>query len=340
MPLTLAYLTTRHGMEIPQNPERFIDAVSKVAPSRANAEIYANFDKFVDLASKLAALGAKIGVFIGALCFGIYCVRIGYFPSDVSLGDGFLFLLMACSFGVLYLVLVASLVSLGVVASPGLRPILKWIDRATQKWKAHQSDESHAGRKTKAPVNEWPGFDSSAIPFAIMGGLFIWGFALVNIAALWTLPLSAVALYNLYSVYWSNNRKLAAIAKRQTSPIVREHESVEVEDAEKLRRVRNQAIFFMLVTPMLVTGVMSSVLDGAMRAVNLRQDHVTVYLAAPYCDLLPVYPMSTSMKGYAEIKDATVLLHGIGKNTVLSVKLGHDVHELVVPDEKLIISRK
>lgn len=201
-------------------------------------------------------------------------------------------------------------------------------------------DGSRSGKKSLTPVNEWPGFDSSAIPFAIMGGLFIWGFALVNVAALWTLPLSSVALYILYSIYWSNNRKLAAIAKRQTSAIVQEHESVAVEDAGKLRRVRNQAIFFMLVTPMLVTGVMSSVLDGAMRAVNLRQGRVTAYLAAPYSDLFPVYSASARVKGYAEIKDASVLLHGIGKNTMLSVKVGHDAHEIAVPDDKLIISRK
>lgn len=326
-------------MDIRQNSERFIDVASKVAPTHTPSETHATFEKFVDLASKLAALGAKVGVFIGALCFGIYCVRIGYFPSDVSIGDGFLFLLMACSFGVLYLVLVASLVSLGIVASPGLRPILKWIEHAIRKWKSHQGEESHAANRT-ASVNEWPGFDSSAVPFAIMGVLFIWGFTLVNVAALWTLPLSAVSLYVLYSIYWNNNRKLAAIVKRQTSRIVQEHESVEVEDTERLRRIRNQAIFFMLATPMLVTGVMSSVLDGAMRAVNLRQEHVTVYLAPPYSNLLPIYPMSGTMKGYAEIKDATVLLHGIGKNTVLSAKLDQDARELVIPDDKLIISRK
>jgi hypothetical protein len=311
-----------------------------IATEHAMDISHTTLEKFVDLASKLAALGAKVGVFIGALCFGIYCVRIGYFPSDVSIGDGFLFLLMACSFGVLYLVLVASLVSLGVVASPVLRPIFEWIERATQKLKTRKGDGPHPGKKAKAPVNEWPRFDGSAIPFAIMGGLFIWGFALINIAALWTLPLSAVALYILYSVYWSNNRKLAAIAKRQASTIVQEHESAAVEDAGKLRRVRNQAVFFMLVTPMVVTGVMSSVLDGAMRAVNLRQDHVTVYVAAPYSDLFSGYPASTSVKGYAEIKDASVLLHGIGKNTVLSAKLGQTVHEIVVPDDKLIIGRK
>jgi hypothetical protein len=72
----------------------------------------------------------------------------------------------------------------------------------------------------------------------------------------------------------------------------------------------------------LVTGVMSSVLDGAMRAVNLRQDHVTVYLATPYSNFLPGYPMSSTVKGYMEINDVNVLLHGVGKNTVLSVRSG------------------
>ncbi|MFM0032608.1 hypothetical protein PQR70_41060 [Paraburkholderia madseniana] len=36
----------------------------------------------------------------------------------------------------------------------------------------------------------------------------------------------------------------------------------------------------------------------------------------------------------------TPIRDSIGKNTVLSVKVGHDVHEIVVPDDKLIISRK
>ncbi|SDG97715.1 hypothetical protein SAMN04487926_101485 [Paraburkholderia steynii] len=326
-------------MDIRQSSERVADVPAKVAPTRSALEVHSTFERFIDLASKLAALGAKVGVFIGGLCFGIYCVRIGYFPSDVSIGDGFLFLVMACSFGMLYLVLVASLVGLGIVASPGLRPIFKWIGHAISKWKSRQGLGSHTFNRTAA-VNEWAGFDSSAIPFAIVGVLFIWGFARINVAALWTLPLSAVSLYVLYSVYWNNDRKLTAIVKRRTSPIVQAHESALVEDIERLRRIRNQAIFFMLATPMLVTGVMSSVLDGAMRAVNLRQDHAIVYLAPPYSNLLPTYPMSNAMKGYAEIKDATVLLHGIGKNTVLSAKLDRETRELVVPDDKLIISRK
>ena len=62
-------------------------------------------DKKLDVLGKILSLTFKLGVVLGSAVLLFYCWRIGYFPQDVAIGDGLLFILLVfhlcCANGVM-----------------------------------------------------------------------------------------------------------------------------------------------------------------------------------------------------------------------------------------------
>ena len=76
---------------------------------------------------KIVAVSSKFGVLVGGICVIAYSLRINYFPQDLSVGDGLLFIMAAACFGVIYAFFVGSLVSLGITVSPATRGVFQLI---------------------------------------------------------------------------------------------------------------------------------------------------------------------------------------------------------------------
>lgn len=56
----------------------------------------------IDNISKFLTLVFKVFVLIGGICFSIYCLKLGYFPTGLTMGDAVLLIFLGVSFGIIY----------------------------------------------------------------------------------------------------------------------------------------------------------------------------------------------------------------------------------------------
>ena len=83
-------------------------------------------------------------------------------------------------------------------------------------------------------------------------------------------------------------------------------------------------------------------LDFTMQKTGVRIEKPTLYIKAPYADLIDLPKTSTyelkQQKTYI-FKDAKVLFQGIGKNTLISYKVKNIEKQIVIPNEYIIVER-
>jgi hypothetical protein len=73
------------------------------------------FSEIADQASKIGKLFFNIGLFSGFFFIEVYCLYIGYFPREITVGDGVLFALVALGCFLFYAVVWLGLFGFGVV---------------------------------------------------------------------------------------------------------------------------------------------------------------------------------------------------------------------------------
>jgi hypothetical protein len=199
-----------------------------------------------------------------------YCWGIGYFPRDISVGDGLLFILFAIAFGGVYMFFFMSLTSLGI----SLRPLWHGLQRLFLL--LLKGYEKVTGKETNYTpfVIEKGGLE--LLVFAIFGLFFIWGFSLADIKVLSTLVMCTWGCALLWSSYQQNSREIDQLENK---------ESVTEEETKRLARLNNfqpVALGIILVIPLLIGGVSGKLLDGAMRLANVRADTATIHIKEPY----------------------------------------------------------
>ena len=145
----------------------------------------------IDFASKLLSFAFKLGVLVGGACLLFYCYRLNYFPVGISIGDGFLLILLATSFGIIYGLFVIGLTALGLWFTPILRLLQKLVLPIRQRW---------SKRRINEPL-EFVRPDFSAFIFGVVGLIFIVALYKLESSAIWTLPVVSFFLGVLFSIY-------------------------------------------------------------------------------------------------------------------------------------------
>lgn len=289
-------------------------------------------DTNVDGLLKAATAVTKLGLFIGGICVALYSLRIGYFPQDLSLGDGVLFLLVAGSFGYVYLVFVYCLVALGICGAPFVRPLSRPILAIINRY-----------RKRSLKLNfELVPFNWSSTFFAGAAVLLILALGRQEQFAYWSLPLLSGMLYLLYSAFVSLGKKLKKIAVvRQAEVHTKEKEKLAVlGDPRKMRQDQLVLLALILFAPLLYGGVSGQLLEMGMGVAKLRKEHAVVYIKTPYALMLPSNLISSkqpSLPEYSRFDDVDVLFHGFGKRTVVSFRSEKSKRTLKIPDEYIIV---
>ncbi len=289
-------------------------------------------DKKLDVINKMLSLAFKLGVVLGGAVLFFYCWRIGYFPQDVSIGDGFLFMLLAIAFGGVYVFFVMSLTSLGIL----LRPL--WHLLQSLFLLLLKGYEKVTGKETKYTpfVIEKGGLE--LLVFATFGLFFILGGSLSDIKVLLTLVMCTWGCAFLWSSYQQNSREIDQLENK---------ESVTEEEAKRLARLNNfqpVALGIILVIPLLIGGVSGKLLDGVMCLANVRADTATIHIKEPYVKYASEYGLKGQKSDfgvqYVKYENASILFNGFGKNIVVEVGGSDGVVSLVIPaDHAHIIQR-
>lgn len=290
------------------------------------------FEQNIESVSTIATTASKFGVLVGGVCVITYSLRINHFPQDLSVGDGLLFIMAAACFGVIYAFFIASLVSLGVAASPAIRIVFNFI-----VW------GGNLFRKRKAePVHTLAPFEWLAVPFAMFAIVIILVFGNKDSRVYWSLPSLSIGLYFFYSVYLSCGDKIKNIGAIKNSIVhTGEKEDIaQLGDSEKLRTGQLFSLTTVLVVPLLLGGVSGQLLDAAMRAAHVRIEKPVVYLKEPYSALLPkalASKSSNSPKDFTAFDGTIILFKGFGKTTVISFPDGKLTRKLEIPNDQIIV---
>ncbi|WP_035061028.1 hypothetical protein [Andreprevotia chitinilytica] len=290
-----------------------------------------NFDSFMK-----AAVGiGKISIVIGLLMFVFYSLRIDHFPSDISLGDGVLFSVIAGCFGLVYIMFIAGLVSIGIVIG-GLviRPGLALIGKVAGK----------SFRKVIGKLNLAP-FSWVAVPYVLLGVIIIYGLSLKQVEVFWNLPLVCVGLYLFYSIYRSAGEEIKQIETASAKLVLDPTARIPGREArDSLKKRQRIAIGAIIALPLLGGGVFGQLLEGTMRLANIRVENCVVYLKEPYSSLVPksliVANNKQVPKDYVAFDKSTVLVGGLGKTTIVSFPDGHSGIKLEIPKDQIIIVSK
>lgn len=273
----------------------------------------------------------KFGMLAGGICVTGYSLRIDYFPKDLSVADGILFLIAAACFGILYIAFVASLIELGIFLSPVVIRLMLFIRRIQNKPLQFAYEP--------APFSWW-----SAL-FSLFSVLIIIGFGQHDFFAFIMLPLLAIGLYLFYSVYRSSGNTMKKIEEANSS-IVHSNEkeaTSKLANPATLKDARLLSLGMILFIPLFLTGTFGQLLDGAMRLAHVRIENAVVFTKEPYSSLFPEAAREKNQnppKEYAAYGNITILFKGFGKNTVISFKDGNTVRQIEIPNDHVIIQKR
>ena len=304
-------------------------------------EKLSTIDKRLDIASKFLGLSFKVGILLGGIILLFYCYRIEYFPEGATVGDGMVFLFIVAAFGGLYAFFTLCLLSLGILLRPIWELIQKAIIKAGLLWASVFNKEI-----TPQPIHFIKG-DSSIIVFALFGLLMIVMFGLYEPRVIGTLALTSFGCAALASAYKESSLKIKKL-ETDRDGLLNKDTSLSVEERDeklgKLKTFQMAIISIIFLLPLLVGGVSGKLLDGAMRLTNVKEDKVSVHIKKPYSDLLVTsgvaYDSSPMGKDYVLFPGVSILMNGIGVNTVIETSVKDKSRKWSIPKNSIYVEMR
>ncbi len=287
--------------------------------------------KNIEALLKVMTLASKLAILIGGICVSVYSLKIGHFPQGLTIGDGLLFMLIAASFGFIYVFFVVSLVSFGVTLSP----LIKLFSRLYQ-W-------SYKYRSTPRPKQvyefakfKWIHLISTA--FAVLL-IFILGKRDVN--AYWNLPLLSIGMYFFYSIYLSLGEKIKNLELSARAIVKADAEDLTATyKVENWRKAQMTILFMLLAMPLFFSGVAGLLLEVAMVQAHIRVEKSAVFVKEPYATLMPVELKAAAQplaNQYVKFENVAILFKGLGTITIVSFKKGNVDKQLEIPNDQLLL---
>lgn len=274
-------------------------------------------------------IAAKIGITVGSLILVCYCWSIDFFPKDISVGDGLLFIFVAVGFGTVYLFFVASLTSLGVL----LRP-LWYVLQSSGIWIGERWAKLRNKTLSYEPFDLKPG-GLEHLTFAAFGLILVTLFSIKDVSRLPTLLLASFGCALLWSSYQDVDAKLRKIS---SSPQPSDGERERIPRLEKSKALLPWLIISI---PLLIGGVSGEMTSGTMRLLMLRNDDATAHIKKPYATILSTSGITGAKSeigdDYLRYEHAEILFSGLGSTTVVSLKnLNGSSMKLTIPSDHIL----
>ncbi|EXB30050.1 hypothetical protein ABFP00_17045 [Acinetobacter baumannii] len=282
--------------------------------------------------SKYLSLLFKIGTFLGALCFTLYCHNLNYFPTGVTISDSLLFIIFAGSFCLIYGFMIICLLSLGVCMTYVLKPLFKFIHKHYKRYKLNKGTS-----EVPDPI-EFVKPEIIHIVLAVLGVLFIYLMHKSDSdpTVLWSLLATTFFLSVIWAGYHDNRLTAINFSEEENTP----SNAQQHENAKKTKWTLLTLIF---IVPLLFSGVSGRVLDAGMRFSNLNIGVSSVLVKPPYDKAIPEkykdrHPVYAE-EGFIAFKDIDVKLSGIGQKTVIQFMplAGTKPQTLAIPNDRIIV---
>lgn len=287
----------------------------------------------------------KATIAIGVLCLVAYLLTIGYIPSDISFGDTLIFLLIFVACSIVYAGLSMVLFIFGVSLMPVVYLIFNTVD---QYLPAH----IRIGKKLPFPKISISTLAISIYVLYLIRGLLVlhWKISLYVV-----ITASFIALFSY--AFYINRLKIKEFSNKfeNLKDIIDDpdaSENLKTFARTKLKRLEIHikdsiqiACFLILIplAPMFFIGDIGQVfLNYTMQKTGVSIEKTTLYIKAPYANLIDLPKTTTSALSQDQtfiFKDVKVLFQGIGKNTLVSYKVGNIEKQIVIPNEYIIVEK-
>ena len=282
--------------------------------------------------SRYLSLLFKLGTFLGALCFTLYCHNLNYFPMGVTISDSLLFIIFAGSFCLIYGFMIMCLLSLGVCVTYVLKPLFKLIHKYYKQYKLNKGV-----LEVSDPI-EFVKPEMIHILLAALGVLFIYIMHKTDSDP--TVLLSLLATTFFLSVIWAgyhdNRLKPNNVSQEENAPAI-------TQQHENSKKNKWTLLVLILIIPLLFSGVSGRVLDAGMRFSNLNIGISSVLIKPPYDKAIPEkykdqHPLYTE-EGFIAFKGIDVKLSGIGQKTVIQFMplTATKPQNLAIPNDRIIV---
>lgn len=282
-----------------------------------------------DTIGKMFSLFLKASIAIGFIVLIFYLLMNSAYPENMSLGDGILFVVIAGVFGAIYLLFVSSLTAVGTLPfslKDSAAAIARILFQKKFKWRLIK----HYVRKH---------FDTFLATFglSILGGYIVYLFILgaVKEGDLRTL-IAAIGVPLASAYIWRSHQALEQKVRRLNLRISNTKNQLAESATEvpiTLQRQPNRftLVLLLLAVPLPLGFGLKGVTNATMRAVNIREENVSIHIKEPYVTYMKEHRFegkeSPFKGGYLKYENFTLVMQNIGENVFLR---SNDGQELVV----------
>ncbi len=285
---------------------------------------FSQIKDFFDLISSFFKALFAFSLIVGGGVLMGYFQSIDYYPFDISVGDGLFFTMIAIAFGFYYSLFLMLITSLGLK----LRPLWLGLEKSCffikNKFSISPGQNELIFTPNKTERVLW-------FP-ALLGLWWVWGLSRPSIY-----PINIQPFFFLLFISW-----LCAHSFDEIIEISKSLPGLTGDEQRRKKQFRIAYFFTLFFAPLILGGITSNLVSGAMRTLKIRNDNVVVHLKNPY----PTYAAEAGVDGtksafgdeYLKYEKVEVLFSGLGKYTVLSVK-GKDqrIRKIIVPTESAIV---
>jgi len=287
----------------------------------------------------------KAIIAIGIMCLVAYLLSIGYIPSEISFGDTLVFLLIFVACSIVYTGLSMVLFFFGISLTPLVYLIFTTVDK-------YLPPHIRIGKKLPFPK----------ISILTLGASIYLLYSLRNLLLLhWEISLyvavtsAFIALF--YYAFYINRQKIKEFGNKfenlkdiiddpDASDNLKKFAKIKLKRLETHIKDSIQIALFLILTPlvpMFFIGDIGKVfLDYTMQKTGVSIEKATLYIKAPYANLIDLPKTTTNELSQDQIfifKDVKVLFQGIGKNTLISYNVKNIEKQIVIPNEYITVER-
>ena len=282
---------------------------------------------------------------IGILCLVAYLLTIGYIPSEISVGDTLIFLLIFVACSIVYAGLSIALFIFGISLMPVVYLGFNTVDKYLPK-------HMRIGKELPFPKISILTLGISIYLLYLIRGLLLlhWKISLY-------VAITSVFISLFYYAFYINQRKIKEFSNKfeNLKDIINDpnaSENFKAFAGTKLKRLETHikdsikiTLFLILIplVPMFFIGDIGKVfLDFTMEKTGVSIGKATLFIKAPYAHLIDLPKTTTPELSKHQtfiFKDIKVLFHGVGKNTLISYKVKNIEKQIVIPNEYITVER-
>lgn len=304
--------------------------------------------KYIKSISEYSSIFAKFSIGLGLVFIIGYFAKIGYFPKDLSLGDGFVFLLITLKFILIYSFFIGTHYFFGKAVYSIIVKVIKfnYIDYIYNLF--YKIKKIHLFKFQKINKNKVTKYIDSFLivslkiiffPFSI---LIIWGFyQFIDVGRMYIILINLTLIVLFIDIF---NNHLKGLKKEKI--VIRNVSQLSNELKTDEKKIVTIFLGILLVPAFMYFTALDNDKNFLMKMtfnpLRVESNNSSVYLKKEYKDLLPENKFEIKMENYYKLKNIDIPLRGIGKNALITYRSDDNKYiiKVEIPNDALQIESK